>query len=366
MKILVINPGSTSTKLSIYEDEKCLYEDSVFHDAPELLKYPHVNDQIDFRKQVVLDFLNKHNIKLNELAAIVGRGGSAYPQSSGVLEIDDRLYKDTLDGVGGSEHAAKLGVLIAYELGKDNNIKTYTMDATNVDELIDVARLTGIKGLYKNAQSHVLNQKAVAKYYASSINKKYEDLNLIVCHIDGGITVNAHLKGKMIDGNVGSGGDGTFTPTRIGSIPVLNLLDYIDSHGIDEVRLACSRSGGFVSYFNTSDGDKVHDLKLNGDKKAALVWDSMVYGIIKQIGAMASVLKGEVDSIILTGGFIRFDDLVNTIKEYCEYISDIVCITDKEQETLALETYKVLKGEIKANKYTGEPVFKGFDFIDGK
>lgn len=366
MKILVINPGSTSTKLSIYEDLNKLYEDDIFHDAPELLKYPHVNDQIDFRKQVVLDFLNKYNIKLNELKAIVGRGGSAYPQKSGVIEIDDRLYKDTFNGVGGSEHPAKLGVLISYLLGKENNIKSYTMDATNVDELIDIARLTGIKGLYKNAQSHVLNQKAVAKYYANSINKKYEDLNLIVCHIDGGITVNAHLKGRMIDGNVGSGGDGTFTPTRIGSIPVLNLLDYIESHSLDEVRLACSRSGGFVSYFGTSDGNKIHDLKLKGDKKASLVWDSMVYGIIKQIGAMASVLKGKVDAIILTGGYIRFDDLVNMIKEYCSYIANIICIKDKEQETLAFETYKVLMGEIKANKYTGEPVFKGFDFIDGK
>lgn len=366
MKILVINPGSTSTKLSIYEDDNLLYEDSFFHDAPELLKYKHVNDQVEFRKEVVLNFLNSHNVSLNDLSAIVGRGGSAYPQKSGVLEIDDSLYKDTLNGVGGSEHAAKLGVLLAYELGNKNNIKTYTMDATNVDELIDVARLTGIKGLYRNAQSHVLNQKAVSKYYAKTINKKYEDLNLIVCHIDGGITVNAHYKGRMIDGNVGSGGDGTFTPTRIGSIPVLNLLDYLESHSLDEVRLACSRSGGFVSYFNTSNADTIFDLKLKGDQKASLVWDAMVYGIIKQIGAMASVLKGKVDCIILTGGFIRFEDLVNTIKEYCAYISDIVCISDKEQETLALETYKVLKGEIKANKYTGKPVFEGFDFIDGK
>ena len=362
MKILVINPGSTSTKLSIYENENELFTDSYFHDAPVLLKYKHVNNQMKFRKEVIIDFLNKHHVSFNELSAIVGRGGSAYPQKSGVIEIDQRLYLDTLNAVGGSEHAAKLGVMLAYKLGKQYNIPTYTMDATNVDELCDLARITGIKDVYRNAQSHVLNQKAVARYYAKQINKKYEECNFIVCHIDGGITVSAHQKGKMIDGNVGSGGDGSFSPTRIGSIPVLSLLDYLENHSLDEVRLMCSRSGGFVSYFGTSDGDKIHDLVLNKDKKATLIWQSMIYNIAKQIGAMSAVLKGDIDAIILTGGFIRFNDLIENIKDYCGYLGDIVVVEDREMETLAIQTYKVLTKEIKANKYTGEPVFKGFDF----
>ena len=362
MKILVINPGSTSTKLSIYENENELFTDSYFHDAPVLLKYKHVNDQMDFRKEVIIDFLNKHHVSFDELSAIVGRGGSAYPQKSGVLEIDQRLYLDTLNAVGGSEHAAKLGVMLAYKLGKEYKIPCYTMDATNVDELCDLARITGIKGVYRNAQSHVLNQKAVAKYYAKQINKKYEECNFIVCRIDGGITVSAHQKGKMVDGNVGSGGDGSFSPTRIGSIPVLSLLDYLENHSLDEVRLMCSRSGGFVSYFGTSDGEKIHDLVLNGDKKATLIWQSMIYNIAKEIGAMSAVLKGDIDAIILTGGFIRFDDLVNEIKDYCRYLGNIVVIEDREMETLATQTYKVLINEENCNKYTGEPVFKGFDF----
>ncbi len=362
MKILVINPGSTSTKLSIYENDKELYTESYFHDAPILLKFKHVNNQMEFRKEVIVDFLNRHHVSFNELSAIVGRGGSAYPQKSGVLEIDERLYLDTLNAVGGSEHAAKLGVMLAYNLGKEYKIPCYTMDATNVDELCDLARITGIKGVYRNAQSHVLNQKAVARYYANEINKKYEECNFIICHIDGGITVNAHQKGKMVDGNVGSGGDGSFSPTRIGSIPVLSLLDYLENHSLDEVRLMCSRSGGFVSYFGTSDGEKIHDLVLNGDKKATLIWEAMIYNIAKQIGAMSAVLKGKVDAIILTGGFIRFVDLVNEIKDYCGYLGDIVVVEDREMETLASQTYKVLIKEEKCNKYTGEPVFKGFDF----
>ncbi len=363
MKILVINPGSTSTKLSIYEDDKKLFEESVFHDAPILRSFKHVNDQTPFRRKVIDDFLDKYHVSIKEIEAIACRGGSAYPQASGVIKVDECLYNDTLSGVGGSEHAAKLGVLLGYELSKEYNIPMFTLNATNVDELCDEARITGIRGVYRNAQSHVLNQKAVANYYATSVGKKYEECNFVVCHIDGGITVSAHKKGRMIDGNVGSGGDGSFTPTRIGSIPVLPLLDYLEKHSLNEVREMCTRSGGFVSYFNTSNVDTIRKLIDNGDKKAKLIWDSMIYNIAKEIGAMSVVLKGDVDCIILTGGFVRFNDLVDSIKEYCGYISKIVVVQDREQETLALEVYKVMIGANKAKEYTGKPVFSGFDFI---
>lgn len=364
MKILVINPGSTSTKISIYEDENEILLEDVFHDAPELLKFKHVNDQLEFRKSVIDEILSKHNLKISDMDAIVGRGGSAYPQKSGVIEIDERLFIDTVNAVGGSEHAAKLGVMLAYKYSQEFGIPAYTLNATNIDELIDEARLTGIKGVYRNAQAHALNQKAVASYYAKSIDKKYEDLNLVVCHIDGGITVGAHKHGRLIDCNVGSGGDGTFTPTRIGSIPVLTLLDYIDSHSVEDVRLMCSRSGGFVSFFNTSNGDYVHELVVKGDEKATLVWNSLAYNILKEIGSMMAALNFNVDAIILTGGYIRYKDLVMYLKTNCQKMAPVVCVSDKEQVTLALETLRVLKGEIKANKYTGEPVFKGFKCID--
>lgn len=362
MKILVINPGSTSTKISVYENERELFTDSVFHDAPVLLKFKHVNEQIDFRLDVTLDILKRHNIKITEIDAIAARGGSAYSQKSGVISIDEKLYQDTYDAKGGSEHAAKLGVLIAYKLACKYGIKAYTLNATNVDELNDYARLTGIKGVYRNAQAHVLNQKAVLKYYCKKNNLVYEENNFICCHIDGGITIGAHQKGRLVDCNVGSGGDGPYTPTRIGSIPVLPLLDYIEENGIDKVRTMCSRSGGFVDYFGTSDGDKVHDLTLHGDKKAKLVWNSMIYNIAKEVGAMACVLKGDIKAIILTGGYIRYTDLVEELKTYISYLGEVVTISDKEQETLALEIYDVLNKKEEVHKYTGEPVFKGFDF----
>ncbi|MBQ4253622.1 MAG: butyrate kinase, partial [Erysipelotrichaceae bacterium] len=271
----------------------------------------------------------------------------------------------TRDAAGGSEHPAKLGVMMAYELSGRTGKKCYTLNPTNVDELCDEARITGIKGLYRNAQSHVLNQKAVARHHCLIHGIKYEESNLIVCHIDGGITVNAHSNGRMIDGNVGSGGDGAFTPTRIGSVPVLKLLDYFEEHSLDEVRLMCSRAGGFVSFFGTSDADKIHALVEQGDKKAMLIWKAMVYSICRQIGAMAAVLKGRVDAILLTGGLMRFDDIRQMISESCGWIADIfVYPGEMEQQSLALETLKAIRGESEMITYEGRDVFEGFDFID--
>ena len=363
MKILVINPGSTSTKISLFEDDTSLFEVSEFHDAPVLLKFPTVNDQVAFRKQVVLDILQRNGYTPEQVEVFVGRGGSAYPQKAGVMPIDERLYRDTWDAVGGSEHAAKLGVLLAYQLCNEFGGRMFTVNPTNTDELCDYARMTGIAGVYRNAQSHVLNQKAVARFHASTLGKKYEDCRFVVAHIDGGITINAHDCGRMVDGNVGSGGDGPFTPTRIGSVPVLNLLDYMEGHSLDEVRLLCSRAGGFVSHFGTSNSAKVHEMVEAGDRKAVLVWNSMIYQICKEIGAMSAVLCGKVDGILLTGGLVRFVDIVEGIRSRCGWIAPITVYPgEMEQEELAGAVLRVLRGEDEAHVYTGEPVWKGFEF----
>lgn len=364
MKLLVINPGSTSTKISLYDDDKELFTKSIYHDADVINKYDHVNEQIPFRKKVIIGTLKDYGYDLKDIDVFIGRGGSAFSQKEGVTIIDSRLYEDTKNAVGGSIHPAKLGVMIAYEFGSLYNKPMYTLNPTNTDELCDLARFTGIKGVYREASLHALNQKAVAREYARRNNKNYEDLNLIVCHIDGGITITAHQKGKMIDSNVGSGGDGPFSPTRIGSIPISTLLDYLKSHSFEETRDLTTRRGGFVSFFNTSNAEKIREKINKGDTSAKLVWDAMIYNIAKEIGAMASVLKGEVDQIILTGGYIRFKDLVDDIKSYSNYIADITCIEDLEQETFAIEVNKVLNGEIKARVYSGKPVFKGFKGID--
>lgn len=364
MKLLIINPGSTSTKISVYEDERLLCEDSIFHDAPELLQFPNVNDQVDFRRQVILDFLKENKTDIRDIDVYVGRGGSGLPCNSGVREINRQLYEDTVKGVGGSEHPAKLGVMLAYILAEENSKKAYTLNPTNVDELCDEARITGIKGVYRNAQSHVLNQKAVGQYYCDTHDRKYEESELIICHIDGGITISAHHLGRMIDGNVGSGGDGPFTPTRIGSVPVLPLLDYIESHSLEEVRLMCSRAGGFTSYYGSYDADRIHRLIEENDPKATLLWNAMIYQICKEIGAMSTVLKGKAEAIILTGGLVRFNDIVEKIRESCEWIAPVyVYPGEMEQQALAMETLKVLRKEKKLTAYSDRAVFEGFDFL---
>lgn len=361
--MLVINPGSTSTKVSLYKGAREIFTESVFHDAPELLRFPTVNEQVPFRKQIIIDMLARHGRSPQDIDVFVGRGGSAFPQAAGVTVIDELLYRHTRDAVGGSEHPAKLGVMLAYEMGNEFCGEKYTLNPTNVDELCDLARVTGIAGVYRNAQSHVLNQKAVAACQAAKLGKRYEECSFVVCHIDGGITVSAHERGRMVDGNVGSGGEGAFTPTRLGTVPVLVLLDYLEKHSLDEVRLMCSRAGGFVSHFGTSDADKIHALLDAGDPKAALIWNAMIYQICKEIGAMSAVLCGQVDGIILTGGLLRFDDIRQGIQKRCGWIAPLsVYRGELEQEALANAVLDVLQGKTVARRYSGRPLWKGFDF----
>ena len=364
LKILVINPGSTSTKVSLYENEKSLFEKSIFHDAPVLLQFPHVNDQMPFRYNVIMDMLKDYGVAASDIDVFVGRGGSAYTQPGGVTAVDKRLYDDTVAAVGGSEHPAKLGVMLAWKFAQEYGREAYTLNPTNVDEYDDVARLTGIKGVYRVSHSHVLNQKAVAGYHAATLGKRYEDCDFIVAHIDGGITVSAHRHGRMVDGNMGADGEGAFTPTRIGSVPVLALLDYIDAHSTKEVRLMCSRAGGFVSLFGTSDSNVIHAKVEAGDPKATLVWKTMVYQICKQIGEMSAVLCGHVDAILLTGGLMRFSDILDGIREHCGWIAPIhVYPGEMEQEALALSVLTALRGEAPILTYAGRPVWQGFGDI---
>ena len=364
-KLLVINPGSTSTKISLFENEKEVFCRSQFHDAPVLLQYPHVNDQVPFRYQVILDMLAGEGVDPSDIDVFVGRGGSACTQPSGVTKIDRKLYEDTEAAVGGSEHAAKLGVMLAWKFALAYNRPAYTLNPTNVDEFCDYARLTGIRGLYRVSHSHFLNHKAVAEADAKAMGRPYEECNLVTAHIDGGVTVGAHSGGRMIDGSMGADGEGPFAPTRIGSVPVLQLLDYIEAHSIDEVRTMCSRSGGFVSLFGTSNSDTVHALVEQGDKKACLVWNTMIYQICKGIGEMSAVLCGKVDAIVLTGGLMRFRDIEEGIRERCGWIAPIhVYPGEMEQETMAFSVLKVLRGETAAMKYSGRNVWQGFEGIE--
>ncbi len=361
MKILVINPGSTSTKVSLFEDEKSVFEKNLFHDSSVLLKFPHVNDQMPFRRDVILAMLKDEGVAADSIDAFVGRGGSACSQPGGLMRIDRKLYDDTVAGVGGSEHPARLGVMLAWSFAQAFSKPAFTLNATNVDEFGDLARLTGIKGIYRCSHSHVLNQKAVAEFHAAKLGRRYEDCNFIVAHIDGGITVAAHDHGRMVDGNMGADGEGAFTPTRIGSVPVLQLLDYIEAHSVADVRLRCSRAGGFVDLFGTSNSDTIHDLVDRGDRKASLVWNTMLYQICKMIGEMSAVLCGKVDAILLTGGLLRFQDVEATVRTRCGFIAPIASYPgEMEQEAMALPTLKALRGELEPRTYTGRNVWDGF------
>lgn len=363
-RMLVINPGSTSTKVSVFDGRSEVFTQSVFHDAPQLLAFPTVNDQMDMRMGVVESMLEAHGIKWDSIDAFIGRGGCAYSQQAGVMVIDEALEEDTRLDRGGSDHPAKLGVLMAYRLGVRHGKPMFTVDSTNVDELCDYARVTGIKGVYRRAQTHVLNQKATARIHARSLGKAYEDCSFIVCHIDGGITVTAHQHGRMVDSTEGAGGDGPFSPTRLGSVPVIELLKYLEEESsIEDARKMCSRSGGLASHFGTSDAGRIHDRCCCGDKMAALVWNSMIYQICKSIGAMSAVLCGSVDGIILTGGLVRFVDIVDGIRERCGWIAPIsVYPGEVEQEAMAFAVLEVLEGRAEARRYTGRPVWNGFGF----
>ena len=359
--ILVINPGSTSTKISFFYGMEDIFTESIFHDAPLLLSFPTVNDQLEMRTQVTLDLLAKHNLSMDDVDIIAGRGGCAYSQKSGVMTIDEKLFNDTSLDLGGSDHPAKLGVMIAYNLSKKYHKAAYTLNPTNIDELDTLARVTGIKGVYRRAQTHALNQKAIAQIHANKIGIKYEEASFIVCHIDGGITISAHKNGKMVDGTVGAGGDGPFTPTRIGSVPVTELIKLLETKSKEEVLAMCSRAGGFVSFFGTSNADTVHKMVEENHEEATRVWNAMIYQICKSIGAMATVLEGKIDGIILTGGLVRFNDIVEGIQKRCGFLGKISCYPGEvEQATLAQGVLDVFTGKIEPLTYTGEPVFKGF------
>ena len=364
-RLLVINPGSTSTKVSLFENETSVFERKLFHEASVLLKFSHVNDQMPFRREVILDMLKEEGVDPASIDAFVGRCGGAHSQPSGIIRVDQNLYEDAVKGLDGSEHPAKLGVMLAWKFAEEYGKSAFTLNSTNVDEFCDLARLTGIKGLYRFSHSHCLNQKAVAEFHAGKLGRRYEDCNFVVAHIDGGITVAAHERGRLVDSNMGADGEGAFTPTRIGSLTVLQVLDYLETHPADELRRLCTRSGGFVDFFGTSNSDTIHALVEKGDRKATLVWNAMIYQICKLIGEMSVVLCGKVDGILLTGGLVRFADIVDGIKARCGFIAPVSAYPgEMEQEALALPALKVLRGECVPHTYSGRDVWQGFEGID--
>lgn len=364
MKIFAINPGSTSTKIALIEDGKIIFSKNVSHDADKLTEYEGISEQLPYRKETIFELLKENQISLTGVDAFVGRGGGLLPLEGGTYEIDDLLLSHAITGANGVKHPAQLGPQLAKEFAKEYGGKAFVVNPPDVDELQELARMTGIKGVYRTVHLHALNLKETAIRHAALLGKKYEDCSFVVCHIGGGISVSAHRKGKMIDGNDIVGGEGPMAPTRCGSVPVFNLLNYGERRNFKEIKTLCTRTGGFVSHLGTSDALEVIRRAAAGDKEAEMVWNTMIYQITKYIGAMAAALHGKVDGILLGGGMVYSDDLVNQIKTACEWIAPVSAYPGEfEMEAMASGAERVLKGEEELKRYTGVPVWLGFEFI---
>lgn len=362
-KIFAINPGSTSTKIALIEDETVLFSKNVSHDAAKLAEFDGISAQMPYRKETILNLLKENNISLDGVSAFVGRGGGLLPMEGGTYRIDATLLDHAVRGANGVQHPAQLGPQLANEFAREYNCPAFVVNPPDVDELQDLARLTGIKGVNRMVHLHALNLKETAIRHAQSQGKKYEEQNYVVCHIGGGISVSAHRNGKMVDGYDIVGGEGPMAPTRCGSVAVADLLRYAAGKDLKEVKSVCTRSGGLVSHLGTSDALEVSNRAEAGDAYAKMVWDTMIYQINKCIGSMAAVLHGKVDGILLGGGMVYNKGLVAQIEEACGWIAPVSAYPGEfEMEAMASGAIRVLSGEEEAKTYTGVPVWSGFDF----
>jgi len=347
-RILAINPGSTSTKIAVYEGTKNIFLKTLRHSSEELVDFAKITDQFAFRKNIILKELETAGIDISSIRVIVGRGGLIKPIPSGVYEVNEKMEADLKIGIMG-EHASNLGGLIAADISRTlEGARAFIADPVVVDELNDVARVAGHPLFERASIFHALNQKAVARSYAKSLNKKYDELNLIVAHLGGGISVGAHQKGKVIDVNNALDGEGPFSPERSGTLPVGQLakLCFEGNHSLEEIKKLITGKGGYVAYLNTNSAYDVELAAREGDKKATLIQNAMAYQVGKEIGAMAAVLKGQVDGIILTGGIAHNAYFVNYIKEMVEHLGNIIVYPgEDEMEALAINGLMVLRGE---------------------
>lgn len=362
-KIFTVNPGSTSTKIALFEGGKELFSRNVSHDARKLAEYATISDQFAYRKETIDTLLIENKISLDQVDAFVGRGGGLLAMDGGTYEIDDLVLDHATRGANGVQHPAMLGPQIAYEYAKSYHAKAFVVNPPDVDELQDLARMTGIKGVYRVIHLHALNLKETAIRHAASLGRKYEDCNFIVCHIGGGISVSAHRNGKMIDGFDIVGGEGPMAPTRCGSISVADLLKYAQDKDLKDLRSLCTKNGGFVNHTGISDALELTNRAKEGDKYAEMLWNTMVYQITKCIGSMAAALHGKLDGILLGGGMVYNEDLVAQIKEACEWIAPVTAYPGEfEMEAMASGAVRVLSGEEEVKKYSGVCNFTGFDF----
>jgi butyrate kinase len=353
VKSLIINPGSTSTKIGVFEDENLLFEETLRHSTEEIAQFASIVDQKDFRKKIITDLLASKDFDMKSLNMVVGRGGMLKPIPGGTYAVTDDLLEDLKIGVQG-QHASNLGGILAREIGDELGITSYIVDPVVVDELWPVARYSGVPELPRTSVFHALNQKAVAKRYAKECGKPYESLRLIVVHMGGGVSVGAHIDGKVVDVYNALDGDGAFSPERAGAVPsgALVKMCFSGKYTEKEVYSKIVGKGGFNAYLGTNDMRDVTKMADEGDENAKMVKEAFIYQVIKDIGSMAVVLKGEVDRIIVTGGIAYAKDVIESMREATEWIAPFT-VYPGEDELLALVQggLRVLNGEEELKTY---------------
>jgi butyrate kinase len=351
-RILAINPGSTSTKIAVFDDETAILEETIRHSELDLSPFETVWEQYEFRKRTIVETLERNDIDIHSLTAVVGRGGLLRPVVSGTYEVNQLMINDGREGVQG-QHAANLGPVLAYGVGWDLGIPAFMVDPPSVDEFEPMARLSGLKAVPRRSLAHTLNIKATARMAAADLEKNLEDTNLIVAHMGGGISVCPLRKGRIVDANDANSG-GPFTPERAGGMPAMGLIDFIfdNKMGREDIKRELIGRGGLVSHLGSNSAKEVEERVRAGDAHAALVYQTMAYQIAKEIGAMATVLMGEVDAIILTGGLSASDMIVGWVKERVEHIAPVMVYPgEDEMQALVLGSLRVLRGEEKAKTY---------------
>ena len=353
IKSLIINPGSTSTKIGVFEDETLLFEETLRHSTEEIAQYASIVDQKDFRKEIITNLLASKDFDINSLNMVVGRGGMLKPIPVGTYAVTDDLLHDLKIGKQG-QHASNLGGILAREIGDSIGVPSFIVDPVVVDEMCDIARYSGVPELPRTSVFHALNQKAVAKRYAKENGKAYDSLNLIVVHMGGGVSVGAHLNGRIIDVFNALDGDGAFSPERAGGAPVGALIKmcFSGQYTEKEVYKKFVGNGGFNAYLGTNDMRDVEKMVLAGDVKATEVRDAFVFQVAKDIGSMAAVLKGKVDAIVVTGGIAYDKGVVAGLKEACEWIAPFTVYPGEDElGALVQGGLRVLNGEEEAKVY---------------
>ncbi|MCH4886430.1 butyrate kinase [Acidaminobacter sp. JC074] len=352
MKILVINPGGTSTKIAVFEDYDLLFKESVEHTAEDLSKFERVFDEFNYRKDLIENALKDHNFNMDDLDCVVGRGGLMKAIEGGVYPVNQRMVDDLRNRING-EHASNLGSVIARHIGDELNLPSFVVDPVSVDEFEDVSRITGLKDIKKASWLHALNHKAVCRDEAKKMGGKYEDFNFIVAHLGSGISIVPHKRGRMIDGS-GGRSDGPFSPERSGGLLTYDLINlcYSGKYSHKEMVSKVSTIGGMYDYLGTKDMRDIEKRIDQGDKEAELIFDAFVYQIAKEISQYGASLRGAVDKIILTGGISYSEKVVTGIKDRVSYLADVVVKPgEMELEALALGAIRVLTGEEEPKEY---------------